>query len=121
LRLALRGWLFFNGTLRFILNSEHERRSAPNMYVFFERDTGKVLLTHQEVSPSGEALQVTREELMDVANRAAPLLDQREGLDNLDVIEVDQKSYLLRRVLSPEDGKEVYVDVQNRVLSERER
>jgi hypothetical protein len=91
------------------------------MYVFFQRETGRILLTHKRVSPSGEALQVTREELMRIASRAAPLLDQEEELDSIDVIEVDQKSYLLRQVSSPEDRTKVYVDVQNRVLSERER
>jgi hypothetical protein len=81
------------------------------MYVFFQRDTGKIFLTHQEVSPSGEALQITREELMGIANRAASLLDAKEALENVDVIEVDQESYLLRRVPAPEDRTEIYVDV----------
>jgi hypothetical protein len=91
------------------------------VYVFFERGTGRVLLTHQEVSVDGEPLQITQEDLTFLAHRAASSLNRQEALDEVDVIEVDQSSLLLRRVPSAEDSKEVYVDIQNRVLSERER
>jgi hypothetical protein len=91
------------------------------MYVFFHRETGKILMTHRRVSPSGAALQVTRDELMRIAGRAAPLLEQKETLESIDIIEVDQNSHFLRRVSSPDDRMDVYVDVEKRVLSERER
>jgi hypothetical protein len=91
------------------------------MYVFFQKETGKILLTHRRVSPSGEALQATRDELMRIAGRVAPLLEQEETLESIDIIEVDQDSRFLRRVSSPDDRMDVYVDVEKRVLSERER
>jgi hypothetical protein len=91
------------------------------MYVFFQKETGKILMTHRRVTPSGEALQVTRDELMRIASRAAPLLEQKETLESIDIIEVDQNSHFLRRVPSPDDRMDVYVDVEKRVLSERER
>jgi hypothetical protein len=92
-----------------------------DMYVFFQKETGKVLMTHRRVSPSGEALQVSRDELMHIAGRAALLLEQEDALESIDIIEVDRNSHLLRRVPSPDDRTDVYVDVEKRVLSERER
>jgi hypothetical protein len=81
-------------------------------YVLFDQNTGQIVHTHQEVALYGEPFRLCREELM-------ATLGDRIDPENLDVLEVDRDHHLLRRSTSLDDGKELYGDLQERVLSER--
>jgi hypothetical protein len=88
-------------------------------YIFFNRRTGEILSTHGETALTGDTLSVPREELLsgDVARR----LEDRIDREDLDVLEAAQNSHLLRKAFSQDDETELYVDVQKRILSEKER
>ncbi len=83
-------------------------------YVIFNKKTGDISHTHTEVALSGEALPVSKEDLVTMY-RARP--GEKIGPTDLDVLEVDQE--LLRRGLS--NRKNLCVDTQKRVLTERSR
>lgn len=88
-------------------------------YVFFNKNTGQIIQTHQEVNLLGESRRIPKEELMSGA-----LLEQlKDQIDpgDVEVIEVIHNEHLLRRSVSPDDAKELYVDVHEQVLSEREK
>jgi hypothetical protein len=88
-------------------------------YIFFNRRTGEILSTHQEMALTGDTLSVPREELLSGA--VARRLEDRIDTEDLDVLEADQNSHLLRRAFSQDDATELYVDVGKRILSEKER
>ena len=82
-------------------------------YVIFNKRTGDIVHTHTEVALSGEPLPVSREEMLALYQRPRP--GAEVPLEDLDVLDVDQE--LIRRGLS--NRQDLYVDVENRVLSER--
>jgi hypothetical protein len=82
-------------------------------YVLFDKKTGKIVHTHTEAALSGEALPVSKEELVAAYSRPTP--GQKADPKNIDVIDVDRE--LLRRGIS--NRKDLYVDVEKRALSER--
>jgi hypothetical protein len=87
-------------------------------YVFFDKNTGEIVHTHQEVALMGESLPTPTEEL-----RAGPLMEQladRIAPADVEVLDVTGNEYLLSRAGSPDDTTKPYVDVQKQVLSERE-
>jgi len=88
-------------------------------YVFFNKSTGQIFQTYEEVNLQGESRPIPKEELMTGA-----LLEQLKDLidpADVEVIEVIHNEHLLRRSVSPDDATELYVDVQEQVLSEREK
>ena len=87
-------------------------------YIFFNRRTGEILHTHREAALTGDSLSVPREELLrgDVVRLVEDRVDTREDLD---VLEVDQNSHLVRKTFSQDDEIELYVDVEQRILSEK--
>jgi hypothetical protein len=88
-------------------------------YVFFNKKTGAVVHTHEEVSVTGESLSVPREDL-----RTGALLNLLEGRverQDVEVIEVTENTHLLRRCFSQDAAMEPYVDVAQGVLLERKR
>jgi hypothetical protein len=87
-------------------------------YIFFNRRTGEILHTHREAALTGDSLSVPREELLrgDVVRLVEDRVDTREDLD---VLEVDQNSHLVRKTFSQDDEIELYVDVEKRILSEK--
>ncbi len=88
-------------------------------YIFFNRRTGEILHTHREVALTGDTLSVPREELL--SGEVVRLLEDRIDTDDLDVIEADQNRHLARKTFSQDDEIELYVDVQKRILSEKEQ
>jgi hypothetical protein len=88
-------------------------------YIFFNRRTGEILSTHREMALTGDTLSVPREELL--SGDVGRLLADRIDTEDLDVLEADQNSHLLRRAFSQDDETELYVDVRKRILSEKER
>jgi hypothetical protein len=88
-------------------------------YIFFNRRTGEILSTHQEMALIGDTLSVPREELL--SGDVGRLLADRIDTEDLDVLEADQNSHLLRRAFSQDDETELYVDARKRILSEKER
>jgi hypothetical protein len=88
-------------------------------YVFFNRNTGTVVHTHEEVSITGESLSVPRDDL-----KTGALLDLLEGRvdrQDVEVMEVTENAHLLRKGFSEDAAVELYVDVTEGVLSERKR
>ncbi len=87
-------------------------------YIFFNRRTGEILHTHREAALTGDSLSVPREELLrgDVVRLVEDRVDTREDLD---VLEVDQNSHLVRKTFSEDDEIELYVDVEKWILSEK--
>jgi hypothetical protein len=87
-------------------------------YIFFNRSTGEILHTHREVALTGDSLSVPREELLrgDVVRLVEDRVDTREDLD---VLEADENSHLVRKTFSQDDEIELYVDVEKRILSEK--
>jgi hypothetical protein len=88
-------------------------------YVFFNKNTGQIVHTHKEVTLTGQSLSIPKEEL-----RTGALLKQLEDRiesEDVEVLEVIRNEHLLHRSVSPDDETELYVDVQARVLSEREK
>ena len=88
-------------------------------YVFFNKNTGQVVHTHQEVALTGESLSIPKEELKTGA--LLKQLEDRIDSEDVEVLEVTRDEHLLRRSVSLDDETELYVDVQARVLSEREK
>jgi hypothetical protein len=88
-------------------------------YVFFNKNTGQIVHTHKEVTLTGQSLSIPKEEL-----RTGALLKQLEDRiesEDVEVLEVIRNEHLLHRNVSPDDETELYVDVQARALSEREK
>jgi hypothetical protein len=83
-------------------------------YVFFDKNTGSILHVHAEAALTGEPLPTPKVDLlaMDLRLSSGEQIDRRD----LDVMEVDLDLRRPRRT----NGKELYVDVQRRVLSERD-
>ena len=88
-------------------------------YVFFNKDTGEILHTHHEVALTGDSLSVTKDQLL--TGDVMRLLEDRADKQNVDVLEVDANSHLIRRSFSEDDEIALYVDVERKILSERER
>jgi hypothetical protein len=88
-------------------------------YVFFNGRTGEILHTHRVQTLTGDSLSVSREELL--SGDAVRLLEGRIDMADLDVLDVDENSHLVRRTSSQEDKIELFVDVEKRILSEREK
>jgi hypothetical protein len=88
-------------------------------YVFFNRNTGQIVHTHTEVAVTGEATPLSREELLSMDLRQPE--EERIDPNDLDVLESDLSGYRAQRSSSPEEArKELYVDVQKRVVAERD-
>ncbi len=91
-------------------------------YVFYNRNTGEIIHTHQETAAMGDMLPTPKEELL-----SGPLMQlikeqsQLENVEDVDVIEVSGNEPLFRSGSSMDDVTEFYVDVQQQVLSEREK
>jgi len=88
-------------------------------YVFFDKNTGEIVQTHQEAALSGDALPRHIQEL-----KTGPLVEQLEDRidpNDVEVLDVTGNERLLYRASSPDDETELYVDVQQQVLSEREK
>ncbi len=81
-------------------------------YVIFNKKTGDIVHKHAEVALSGDPLPVTREDLVAMYR---PRPGQEIDAKDLDVLEVDAD--LLR--LGQSNRKNLYIDVQKRVLTER--
>lgn len=88
-------------------------------YVFFKKNTGEIIHTHEEVSLIGESLSVPREELKTGA--LLNLLEERVDTEGVEVLEVTRNAHLLRRSFSQDEVMEPYVDVEQGVLSERRK
>jgi hypothetical protein len=88
-------------------------------YVFFNRRTGAIVHTHEEVAVTGESLSVPREELK--AGALFNLLEDRVDRQDVEVLEVTQNTHLLRRSFSEDSVMEPYIDVEQQVLSERKK
>jgi hypothetical protein len=88
----------------------------PN-YVFFNRNTGDIIHTHEEVSLTGESLSIPTEELRTGA--LLKLLADRLDTDDIEVLEVTENAHLLRRASSADDETQPYVDVKQGVLSSK--
>ena len=88
-------------------------------YVFFNKDTGEILHTHHEVALTGDSLSVAKDQLL--TGDVMRLLEDRIDTQNVDVLEVEENSHLIRRSFSEDDEVALYVDVEKRILSERER
>jgi pimeloyl-ACP methyl ester carboxylesterase len=82
-------------------------------YVLFNKNTGDIVHTHTEVALSGDHRPVSIEDL--IATYRPPSRRQIDPAD-LDVLEVDPDQ--LQRGLS--NRKHLYVDVQKRILMERQ-
>jgi hypothetical protein len=89
------------------------------MYVFFSKSTGQVVHVHQEMGLDVEPLPVPEEELASMDLRRPP--EEEFDPEDIGVLEVDQNIHLLRRSLSPDERKALYVDTENRILVERDR
>jgi hypothetical protein len=89
------------------------------MYVFFSKSTGQVVHVHQEMGLDVDPLPVSEEELATMDLRRPP--EDEIDREDIDVLEVDQNIHLLRRSLSPDERKALYVDTENRILVERDR
>jgi hypothetical protein len=88
-------------------------------YVFFNKNTGEIVHTHQLAALIGDALPIPTEEL-----RTGPLMEQladRIDPGDVEVLDVTGNDYLLRRVGSPDDTTALVVDVEEQVISEREK
>jgi hypothetical protein len=86
-------------------------------YIFFNRSTGEILHTHREVALTGDSLSVPREELL--RGDVVRLVEDRVDTEDLDVLEADENSHLVRKTFSQDDEIELYVDVEKRILSEK--
>jgi hypothetical protein len=86
-------------------------------YIFFNRRTGEILHTHREVALTGDSLSVPREELL--RGDVLRLVEDRVDTEDLDVLEADQNSHLVRKTFSQDDEIKLYVDVEKRILSEK--
>jgi hypothetical protein len=78
-------------------------------YVVFNRETGEIIHTHREASLLGEPRKRSREDVLELSRRA-----REEAAPDWDVVELEQD--ILQEV-GP--GREIYVDVERRVLRER--
>ena len=79
-------------------------------YVVFDKQTGRIVHTHREVAVLGEPGPRAREEVLEWSRRIAA-----EGIPkDLDIVELEQE---VLRQIGP--GREVYVDVEKRVLTDR--
>jgi hypothetical protein len=78
-------------------------------YVVFDRETGEIIHTHREASLLGEPRKRSREDVLDLSRRGG-----EEAAADRDVVELEQD--ILQEV-GP--GREIYVDVESRVLRER--
>ncbi len=87
-------------------------------YVFFDKNTGNIVHVHAEATLSGESPPVPKEKLlaMDLRQPSEARFD-KEGLD---VLEVDLNLRRRRQASKQQAIKELYVDVDKRVLSERD-
>jgi hypothetical protein len=89
-------------------------------YVFFNKSTGEIVHVHQEVALMGDPLPTPTEEL-----KAGPLMEEladRIDPEDVEVLDVTgSNEYLLDRASSPDAATESYVDVQQQVISEREK
>jgi hypothetical protein len=86
-------------------------------YVFYNSNTGEIVQIHQETAMGGESLSTPKEELL-----SGPLMQLIKGHSQLeeedvDVIQVSGPEALFRGDVTVE----FYVDVQQRVLLEREK
>jgi hypothetical protein len=81
-------------------------------YVVFDGKSGDIVHTHTEVSMSGDAFPVSKEE---VISFYAGGPGEEVDTGNLDVLEVD--SELLRR--GPSSAESLYVDVDKRTIAVR--
>jgi hypothetical protein len=88
-------------------------------YVFFNKNTGAVVHTHEEVSITGESLSVPREDLR--TGVLINLLEGRVDTQDVEVMEVTENTHLLRSGFSEDAATEPYVDVGKGVLAERRR
>ena len=89
------------------------------IYVFYNKKTGQILHTHEEVSVTGEALSVPREDL-----KTGALLDLVEGrvdTQDVEVLETTENTHLLRSSFAEDSVMEPYVDVKRGVLAERKK
>jgi hypothetical protein len=93
--------------------------SKMGTYVFFNGRTGQIVHTHREEALSGDSLSVSRAELL--GGDPARFLEGRLEMEDLDVLEVDENSHLARKAFSEDDNVELYVDLEKKILSEKEK
>jgi hypothetical protein len=100
-------------------SDQWEERNEMATYVFYSRTTGTILHTHEEVSITGDALSVRREDL-----KTGALLDLLEGrvdTEDVEVLETVENTHLLRTSFAQDSPMEPYVDVEQGVLSQRKQ
>jgi hypothetical protein len=89
-------------------------------YVFFNKNTGEIVHTHQEVALMGDLIPTPTEDF-----KAGPIMEQlADQIDPEDVEVLDatgSNELLLNRSSSLDVATEPYVDVQQQVISEREK
>jgi hypothetical protein len=79
-------------------------------YVVFDKETGRIVHTHRDVAVLGEPGPRARKDVLEWSRRIAVDAIPKD----LDIVELEQEA--LRQV-GP--GREVYVDVEKRVLMDR--